>query len=87
MRCGDFMDKSYILYPKYRIGDPVWTILFDEQQDIPVGVYKFSVCEVQWDGEEFYYYDYEYFLHEEHTLFDTKEEAEAFLKEYNEIEV
>lgn len=84
--CAMFEDKSYILRPKYRIGDHVWTLLFDEkQQDIPIGIGEFAICEIRWDDEEFMYYDSEYFLYEEHHLFGTKEEAEVFLNEYLEV--
>ena len=83
-QCAMYEDKSYYLRPKYRIGDHVWTVAFDEKDNL-TGIEEFAICEIQWDGDEFEYYDPEYFLHQEHDLFTTKEEAEVFLKEYLEV--
>lgn len=82
--CENFEDKSYYLRPKYRIGDHVWTISVSDN-DIPTCIEEFVICEIRWDGDEFEYYDSEYFLYEEHTLFSTKEEAEVALNRHSEV--
>lgn len=86
-QCENFEDKSYCLCPKYRIGDHVWTISVSDN-DIPPCIKEFDIYdvhEIRWDGDEFEYYDSEYFLYGEHTLFSTKEEAEIALKSYLEV--
>lgn len=83
-QCAMFEDKSYIIRPKYRIGDHVWTIAFDEEDNL-TGIEEFAICEIRWDGDEFEYYSWEEFLYGEHFLFGTKEEAEVFLTRYLEV--
>lgn len=82
--CVMFEDKSYYLRPKYRIGDHVWTISVSDN-DIPTCIEEFAIYEIRWDGDEFGYYDSEYFLYGERHLFGTKKEAEVALNRYFEV--
>lgn len=84
MRCGDFMDKTHILYPKYRLNDYVWTFFYDEKdQRKPIGVVEFYICGIQYDDEGFWYLDCDCIPSGEDEVFATKEEAEIALKDIN----